>query len=202
MEVFYHMAKQKASAKGTRTRNWSCIIYPDSAPTNWIDILDEFHLEWVQSPLHEFDTNPTGEVKKPHWHILLMFGGVKTYEQVLEITDKLNCPRPEKCHNAKALVRYMAHLDNPEKYQYSINEIVPHGGVDVAEMLRPSSSERYSLISEMISYIREQGVTEFSDFLDYAAINHPDDWLPIILDHSTIVLDKYITSQRHKRGAE
>lgn len=196
------MAKQKASAKGTRTRNWSCIIYPDSAPTNWIDILDEFHLEWVQSPLHEFDTNPTGEVKKPHWHILLMFGGVKTYEQVLEITDKLNCPRPEKCHNAKALVRYMAHLDNPEKYQYSINEIVPHGGVDVAEMLRPSSSERYSLISEMISYIREQGVTEFSDFLDYAAINHPDDWLPIILDHSTIVLDKYITSQRHKRGAE
>lgn len=200
MEELYHMAKQKASANGTRTRNWSCIVYPDSAPANWQEIIDEYHLEWIQSPLHEFDTNPTGEVKKAHWHILLMFGGVKTYEQVIEITDKLNCPRPEKCHNAKALVRYMAHLDNPEKHQYNVHDIIPHGGVDIAEMLRPSSSERYSIVSEMIAYIRDNGVTEFSDFVDYASIYHSDDWLPIILDHSTIVLDKYITSQRHKRG--
>lgn len=59
-------------AKETRTRNWSVIVYPESAPENWRQILDESHIEWIESPLHEFDTNPTGEIKKPHYHILLL----------------------------------------------------------------------------------------------------------------------------------
>ena len=59
-----------------RTRNWMIVVYPDSAPKNWREYLDETHIEWVESPLHEWDVNPTGEVKKPHWHVLLMFGGV------------------------------------------------------------------------------------------------------------------------------
>ena len=54
-----------------RTRNWTVVLYPESAPENWRDILDALHIEWVESPLHEFDTNATGEVKKPHWHLLL-----------------------------------------------------------------------------------------------------------------------------------
>ena len=51
-------------AKETRTRSWTFLVYPESAPDNWRDYLDEEHLEWVESPLHEFDVNPTGEVKK------------------------------------------------------------------------------------------------------------------------------------------
>ena len=68
-----------------RTRVWTAVVYPDSAPENWRDILDDCHFEWVESPLHEFDTNPTGELKKAHWHIALSFDGPKSYEQVSEI---------------------------------------------------------------------------------------------------------------------
>ena len=126
------------ATKETRTRNWTIIIYPESAPSNWRDILDEEHIEWVESPLHNKDVNATGEAKKEHYHVLLMFGGVKSYDQVLEFVKPLNCPIPTRCHNAKALVRYMAHLDNPDKYQYNISDIISHGGVDIAELLRPS----------------------------------------------------------------
>ncbi|MBC9706431.1 MAG: replication protein [Enterococcus sp.] len=128
----------------------------------------------------------------------MLFGGVKSYEQVKEITDSLNAPRPERCHNAKAMVRYMAHLDNPDKAQYSISDIVAHGGVDLAEMLRPSSSERYSLIKEMILYIRSAGITEFQDLLDYAADERFDDWFPLLCDNSAFVIGQYIKSQRHR----
>ena len=104
------MAGKKSSGnKETRTRNWTIVLYPESAPENWREILDDMHIEWIESPLHDKDINANGETKKAHWHILLMFGGVKTYEQVKEITDKLNAPIPERCHNAKAMVRYMAH---------------------------------------------------------------------------------------------
>ena len=165
--------------KETRTRNWTIIIYPESAPSNWRDILDEEHIEWVESPLHNKDINATGETKKEHYHVLLMFGGVKSYDQVLEFVKPLNCPIPARCHNAKALVRYMAHLDNPDKFQYNISDIIAHGGVDIAELLRPSSSERYCIIKEMLEFVKEYNVIEFQDLIDYAFTKHFD----VIIQH-------------------
>ena len=189
--------KEKKS-KETRTRTWTFIIYPDSAPDNWRDILDDMHVEWIESPLHDSDLNATNEVKKTHWHILLIFSGVKAYEQVIELLEPLNCPSPQRCHNARALVRYMAHLDNPEKHQYKIEDIKAHGGVDLAEMLRPSSSERYTLIKEMFSFIKDNGIIEYQDLMDYAAEFRFDDWFPALCDNSSIVLVNYIKSCRHR----
>ena len=197
------MAGTKASGnKESRTRNWMIVVYPDSAPSNWRDVLDELHIEWVESPLHEFDTNANGEVKKAHWHVLLMFGGVKTYEQVCECIVSLNCPIPQRCHSAKGAVRYMAHLDNPEKHQYPVSEILSHGGVDLAELLRPSSSERYTIIRDMCDFIRENQITEFQDLMDYAMAERFDDWFPLLCDNSAYVVGQYIKSQRHRQEVQ
>lgn len=193
------MAIEKARGSD-RTRNWTAVVYPDSAPENWREILDDIHIEWVESPLHEFDVNPTGELKKPHWHVLLMFGGVKSYEQVCSVLAPLNCPHPERCHNSKAMVRYMCHLDNPDKYQYPVSSIVAHGGVDLAELLRPSSSERYSIIREMCDFVRSEGVVEFQDLMDYAMFHRFDDWFPLLCDNAAYVVGQYIKSQRHRMG--
>lgn len=190
--------KSSSGNKDTRTRNWNVVVYPDSAPVGWQDMLDEHHIEWVCSPLHDRDINGDGSPKKPHWHVLLMFGGVKSYEQVCEFIQFLNCPIPQRAHNAKASVRYMAHLDNPSKAQYSVSDITAHGGVDLSEMLRPSSSERYSLIRDMLEYVKENKITEFQDLMDYAAYEHFDDWFPLLCDNSAYVVGNYIKSQRHR----
>ncbi len=193
------MTEKKSSGnKKTRTRNWTIVVYPESAPENWRDILDDMHLEWVESPLHDKDINSNNEVKKAHWHILLLFAGNKTYEQVKEISDMLNAPIPERCHAAKAMVRYMAHLDNPDKAQYSVSDIKAHGGVDIAEMLRPSSSERYTFIKEMIYYIKSENIVEFQDLMDYAIENEFETWFPLLCDNSAFVVGQYIKSQRHR----
>lgn len=189
------MADQK-SRGSDRTRNWCIVVYPESAPENWRDFLDG--IEWVESPLHEWDVNPTGEVKKAHWHVLLMFGGVKSYEQVFEFIAPLNCPIPQRCHNAKSAVRYMAHMDNPDKHQYDPREIVAHGGVDLAELLRPSASERYEIIRDMLRWCRENGIAEFQDLMDYAAVERPDDWFPALCDNSAFVMSLYLRSARHR----
>lgn len=190
--------KKSSGNKEQRTRNWSFIVYEDSVPKNWVELLDEEHLEWIESPWHDKDINADGEPKKKHKHILLLFGGVKSYEQVKEVTDSLNSPIPQRCHNAKALVRYMAHLDNPEKAQYNVSDIKAHGGVDLAELLRPSSSERYTIIRDMISYIKTNCVTEFQDLMDYAAAERFDDWFPLLCDNSAYIVGQYIKSQRHR----
>ena len=189
---------EKKSRGSDRTRNRTFVLYEDSAPKNWADILDEEHIEWIESPWHDKDINANGEPKKKHKHIALLFGGVKSYEQVKELTDKLNSPIPQRCHNAKAMVRYMAHLDNPEKAQYNVSDIKAHGGVDLAELLRPSSSERYTIIRDMIAYVKSNGVAEFQDLMDYAASEHFDDWFPLLCDNSAYVVNQYIKSQRHR----
>lgn len=179
-----------------RVRNWTFLVYPESAIEGWRDVLDDLHIQWVESPLHEFDVNPTGEVKKPHYHILLMFEGKKSYSQVTEIAHSVNGTYPKVCQSAKGLVRYMAHLDNPEKAQYSPDDIIPHGGVDIQDLLKPTASSRYALISEMLEYIRTNGITEYFQLLDYASKNRYDDWFPVLCDSGTYVINAYIKSIR------
>lgn len=191
------MSKEKS--KNTRTRNWTAIVYPDSAPENWREIINDLHIEWIESPLHDKDLNATNEVKKPHWHILLLFGGVKSYEQVKELTDQINCPIPVRCHNAKAMVRYMTHMDNPDKVQYSKDDVKAYGGVDLAEFYRPNSSERYTIVREMIKYVQENKIIEYKDLVDYAMENHFDDWFPLLCDSCTYVVNQYIKSARHRK---
>lgn len=183
--------------KDTRTRNWTIVVYPDSAPENWREIIDDMHIEWVESPLHDCDANADGTVKKAHWHILLMFGGVKTYEQVVELVEPLNCPIPTKVHNTKALVRYMAHLDNPEKRQYDVKQIVAHGGVDVADLLKPSSSEKYTYIKEMREWCDENNISEFEELFTYASNERFDDWFPLLCDSCSFVMSQFLKSKRH-----
>lgn len=186
--------------KSTRSRNWTIVVYPESLPVNWLKILDDLHIEYILSPLHDKDLNADNMPKKAHYHLLLMFGGVKSFEQVKEITEQLNAPIPQRCHNSKALVRYMCHLDNPDKHQYNVADIKGYGGVDVAELLRPTSSERYELIREMIIFVKTENITEYKDLVDYAMMNRFDDWLPLLADNCTYMLGQYIKSNRHSQS--
>lgn len=182
----------------SRTRAWTFVVYPESVRPDWRELLDEMHIQWVESPLHDKDLNGNGEPKKPHIHVLLYFEGVKSYDQVFQITDALNCPIPQRAHDTKALVRYMAHLDNPDKAQYSTNDIVAHGGFDVQKALEPSSSQKHEYIAQMIDWCQTVDCIEYSDLLEYAVLHRPDDWYPLLCDSCTMLMTNYLRSRRHR----
>lgn len=194
------MTEKKKSKKDERTRNWACVVYPESAPSNWREILDNLHVPWVESPLHDKDLDPNGDVKKAHWHIMLMFSSKKTYEQIKEITSQLRSPNPQKVANAKGMVRYFAHLDNPDKYQYPKTDILCHSGADISGYLSVTNAERYELIREMMAFVNNQGITEMKDLLDYAMQEKFEDWFPLLCDNSAYIMDSYIKSNRHGRN--
>ena len=75
-------AKYDAKRAGQRTRNWTAVVYPDDVAADWVEKIDG--VKWVQSPLHDQDLNPDGSHKKSHFHILLMFSAVKTFQQVFD----------------------------------------------------------------------------------------------------------------------
>ena len=47
-----------SSEKG---RDWTFVVYPESAPSNWRELLDDTHLRWIESPLHDKDLDADGE---------------------------------------------------------------------------------------------------------------------------------------------
>lgn len=55
----------KGKPKDERTRNWTIIVYPDSAPENWRAILAGLHIQCYISPLHDKDVRANGEPKSP-----------------------------------------------------------------------------------------------------------------------------------------
>lgn len=181
--------------RGTRALSWCAVVYPDSAPADWRDILDSNHIQWIESPLHDKDLNPTGEPKKAHWHILLQFEGVKTQEQVKAVLEPLKCPIPIMCKSAKGTVRYMAHLDNPEKHQYDPKDIIGHGGADVAAYFTPTASEVEALIIEMEDFVVKYNISEYQDLVYYARRERTD-WHNALMQKS-YTIERFIKSHRH-----
>jgi hypothetical protein len=189
------MENKKSSGSG-RTRNWNIIVYPESAPENWRDIINEQHIQWVESPLHDKDIDEDGEPKKAHWHILLLYRGVKTFDQVRELTDMMSAPIPQKCHDTRGSIRYMAHQDTPDKHQYDKNAVVAHGGADLAAMCAPTATEVYALKCQIEEFICDNHITEYSVLLDLLRRAGEQD-MHKIAQENTIYCNAYISSKRN-----
>ena len=184
--------------KETRSRAWTVVVYPESCPENWVEIMNAWNIEYVISPLHDKDLNGAEEEKKAHWHVLLKFEGMKSIEQVSELVKPLNCPRPQRVHSPKSLVRYFLHLDHPDKHRYSASDLRIYGGIDIQDLLKPGTSERYTIIADMMDFVDNNGIEEYCDLVRYARDKERETWFPVLCDTATYLLSTYIKSQRFK----
>lgn len=196
--------KYDEKRKGQRTRNWTCIAYPEDLPDNWQDMLDDKCIKWICSPLHDKDLNADGKPKKPHHHLLLMFDAVKAKHQVQALFGELygwsdesiiGIATPQTVSDRCALVRYMAHLDNPSKAQYDVADIIGHCGADPLELLKKSASEMRETIIAMEEYIDDNNIIELVDFARAIRYDHPD-WHDVLCTKLTVYFGAYIRSNR------
>lgn len=188
------MSTQKSTTKDGRYRQWTIIVYPESAPENWRNLLNG--QTWIESPLHDQDVNADGTEKKPHWHILVAFDGKKSYEQVKLIADSLNGASPQYVQNMVGMVRYFAHLDNAEKVQYDSKQIIGYG-IDVEKYLK-NAIDIDNLICEIEEFIDEHKIIEYAKLTRVARMMREEypDWHKVISTH-TIHFRAYVNSCRH-----
>jgi len=123
-------------------RHFSYVIYPESAPNDWIEQLKKRGLAFVVSPLHNRDVNPDGTPKKAHYHVIVSWGNTTTYRAAKGLCALLNCPQPQMLKSCNGMYRYLTHRDNPEKFQYKEQPACYNGWVrpldnaDVANIKR------------------------------------------------------------------
>lgn len=184
--------EKKASGRG-RTRNFATVVYPESAPEDWQEILSQQFVPAFISPLHDKDVNPTGEPKKPHYHVVLMFDGVKTREQAQDIISKINGVGCEVIQSIRGYARYLCHLDNPEKAQYKQEDVRSLCGADYPGTIG-LVTDKYKAIGEMIDYCREYNIYSYSDLLEYCRMERFD-WFRVLCDNGTVVMKEYLKSK-------
>lgn len=189
------MDKQKNQTKA-RTRNYATVVYPESAPVDWIDILQKHMIPCIISPLHDKDINPGGESKKPHHHVLLLFDGVKTVDQAKEVFQSIGGVGCERVNSIRGYARYLCHLDNPEKHQYSVNDVRCLCGADFISVIS-LPSDKYIAIADMLEFCKNNEIYAFSDLVDYARENRQD-WFVTLCDNGTYIVKEYLKSASWK----
>lgn len=181
-----------------KTRNWSFILYPESAPEGWQGLLEDLHTKIFISPLHDKDVDSDGVIKKPHYHIVLCADGPITKKRADDfILPFCGTKSAEYVHSLRGYIRYLAHLDNPDKAQYDPANIITLGGADLADALRInlSDSDKYQIIKEIMRHCEEFEIYELSTLTKHAMSEH-DDWLPIIIEKSYF-MTQFLASLRY-----
>ena len=168
--------EKKAKAE-QRTRIFATVVYPESAPEDWRERLEQTHVAAMVSPLHDADTLPTGEQKKPHWHVLWRYNGVKTISQAQEVVK---------------LIGYLCHLDSPDKAQYPTSAVACYGGADWAEVALSDAERADKLLDEIEDWIDDTGCVSYVALCRYARRQRPD-WTRCVRTH-TVHLSALIRS--------
>ena len=182
-----------ADAQGRiRTRNFATVVYPESAPENWLELLGEQCVPCFVSPLHDKDINPTGEPKKAHHHVLIMFDSVKTAEQAQEVFSVIGGVGCEIVKSMRAYARYLCHLDNPEKVQYSPEDVKQMGGADYHDVIG-MAVDKYVAISEIMDYCDSNQIYSFRQLLMYCRQNKFE-WFRQLCDGGVYIVKEYLKS--------
>lgn len=191
--------------KEKRSNKWAFLIYEESVPSNYLEILESIHVPFILSPWHNKDVNSTtGEIKKSHKHGALFFESLKSYSQVSElISRKLNGPtHVEIVMSPKGMFDYFIHAENPDKSPYSIDEIEFGAGFEIDKFLFEQNPENF--MNEVIDIIELNDFTEFQDLVKYARKNNYL-LLGLIIDR-TYFFTRYLDSRRHnpnnKKGGD
>ena len=184
------------SQKIVKKRNWAFVLYPESAPADWLDRLQKTGLQCEVSPLHDKDVNADGTPKKAHYHIILCYSGPTSYNVVKALTDSLNQPIPQALEQVKGYDRYLTHQDNPEKYQYDPKEIRTLNGFNILDYSDPTRSEILEYKKELFALIRSQKMTEYSALIDFLMDNEMSDLLDCA-SSNTVLFTNYIRSRRY-----
>ena len=183
--------------KEQRSNKWTFLLYKESAPEDYLAILDEIHVPYVLSPWHDKDVNKsTGEFKKAHKHGALFFESLKSYTQVSDLlTEKLNTPaHVEVVMSPKGMYDYFIHAENPEKTLYNIEDIESGCGFELDKFLAENNPD---LLKQIYEIMRDSELKEFADFTDLIVEKYPD--LLLYVFEKSYFFKIYLDSKRYNK---
>lgn len=185
----------------TKKRCWAFLVWDDSAPDDWREILKLNGLPCAISPHHCNDLEPDGSPKKPHYHVIIYYDGPTTFNNVKSLTDRLNTTIPIPLDSPRGMYNYHIHHDNPDKFQYPDEERTFINGFNLNDLITYTEKEKLNMRKTIQKIIIHENITEYSTLMDYLLAPDFSDlyWLACT---QTLYFNSYITSRRHRIESE
>jgi len=181
-----------------KKRNWATVVYPESAPENWIETLKISGAQVAISPLHDRDLEADEKTpKKAHWHVMMVYPGPKSLASVKAFCSTFGGIQPVPLEAVRGYYRYLTHQDNPEKFQYDEKDIQCLNGFSILDFIELTRTEIIKIKKELLVLINTENFFEYADFIDYLQDKGTDEFLDVGMSN-TYFFDKYLTSRRHK----
>jgi len=187
------------------------VVYPDSAPENWTQLLEDSLGMWLISPLHEPDPEEDQEsgaikTKKPHYHVMYFHGSPISCEYARNIFAEfpfLIMPPGDRYFSVgsvRNLTRYFVHLDQPEKQQWAekpFELLTALNGFPLDLERELTRADKRELKKSILAYVQDNNVMEYSELID--ALMHEGAWemFDYATDHCTM-FQHYLMSVRKK----
>ena len=176
---------------------WYFLVYPESAPKEWKQILKDTQIKIAISPLHQ-PSNGKGEDKQ-HWHIICDFEGQKTQSQVNKISKSVNGTEAFTIISPIGYYEYLIHKNDPDKEQFpeGFKAITHMNGFDVETYQQIEKKDKLEEASfTLIEAIRENEYYEFAQLVEYCYDNDME-LLKELRKHGYFY-NSYIRSRRGK----
>lgn len=187
---------EREHRKGKRRKIWWGYGYPDSMPENWRELASESGYE-ILAMFHDQDVTLDGELKEPHWHVavrLAHMGGIEDAKEAL-----LPLGVKEKSvqwrDSWRAVARYLCHLDDPNKTQYSPDHVLEFGGADYLSAIS-LQKDKYRIVAAMQDWVVDNDCKSFAKLMDYARENDME-WFMALCDNCAIIMREYVKSRRY-----
>ena len=182
-----------------KKRNWTFVLYDDSCAKDWEEYLISTGVPFAYA-YHDQDFTELGEVKKPHYHVIVCFDGPTTYNTMQEHGKRVGAANDvtQPVGSVRGMVRYFCHKDNPDKYQYPEDIIQCRNGFDPKDYFNLTVSQQKALKRQVINYIRENEITQYADLVDILYDSEQDD-MGDIASQNTFFFTQYIKSSNERQ---
>ena len=187
---------ERKNRQGKQRKIWWGYLYEDSAPENFLELMRESGVEGLAMH-HDRDTTAAGEVKEPHWHVVVRFSHAVAAKEAKEVLTSFGCKEKSVQYRDSwtAVARYLCHLDDPNKAQYDPADVVEFGGADYLAAIN-RSADKYRIVAEMCAWCKENRVYSFNRLVDYARDENLE-WFMALCDNCAIFMREYLKSYRY-----
>lgn len=207
---------QDEADESQKVRAYWFVVWPESVNINKLfQVLRESGYAIAVSPLHDKDIkdHDTGELSKPHYHILVRFPSARYLEPVRRLVgswlfDSDAIVGAETVNDAIWYVRpvpdfagglrYLCHLDDKDKHQYPINEVMVFGFMDVSMLYAKSISDDVESYYQLIAWCRNNPNRSYADLMD-TVYDSGDRSLMRVLTRYSYTLKGYIADRSGRK---